>query len=105
MTIYIVRASEGQYSDREEWLVAAYRSEADAKAHVMLADQEHRALLARSIATRVPSSRPGWERTNLETVAMTYDVEPFCAAFQPDRRYWVSPVKLRDKVPTTEPEE
>ena len=36
-TIHLVRAWQGEYSDRNEWTVAAYLDEAQAKAHTELA--------------------------------------------------------------------
>ena len=41
--IYVVMGSEGDYSDRIEWTVVAYRDEELAKAHVLAAEQHARA--------------------------------------------------------------
>lgn len=38
-TIYIVEGSTGEYSDRREWPVMAYRNEEQAKAHVLKAQE------------------------------------------------------------------
>lgn len=40
--IYVVVASSGEYSDRAEWVVCAYRDEADAKLHVARGDTRQR---------------------------------------------------------------
>jgi hypothetical protein len=37
--IYIVRGTTGEYSDRSEWLVAAYTDEVTAQEHVILAQK------------------------------------------------------------------
>jgi hypothetical protein len=37
--IFLVRGSTGEYSDRLEWIVAAYRDESRAKAHAEAARQ------------------------------------------------------------------
>jgi hypothetical protein len=43
-TIHLVRAWQGEYSDHNEWTVAAYLDEAQAKTHVVLAQAEARAM-------------------------------------------------------------
>lgn len=45
MTIYIVEGSTGEYSDRREWSVKAFRSQEKAEAYVTLCEawlREHR---------------------------------------------------------------
>ena len=39
MKVYIVCGTTGEYSDRSEWIVAAYAREADAKEHVLRAKE------------------------------------------------------------------
>jgi hypothetical protein len=38
-TIYVVEGSTGEYSDHNEWLVAAFLEESDAKEYVLLCTQ------------------------------------------------------------------
>ena len=40
--IWLVRATQGEYSDRREWTVAAYTTEEQAQTHVVLATAEWR---------------------------------------------------------------
>lgn len=39
MEIYVVFGTTGEYSDRTEWMVAAYPNEEDAKRHVVAASE------------------------------------------------------------------
>ncbi len=45
--VYVVMGSTGEYSDRTEWPVKAYRNEERAKEHVVNAEREAKKLQAR----------------------------------------------------------
>jgi hypothetical protein len=47
-TIHVVSGTTGEYSDRSEWVVCAYTSEADARAHIVKATEWVRAWLSRT---------------------------------------------------------
>src|SRR5690554_918315 len=45
-TIYLVMGSKGEYSDRDEWPVAAYTDEAEAQKHVEAAERRAKEIKA-----------------------------------------------------------
>lgn len=47
MKIYIVHGETGEYSDRSDWNVCAYKNEEDAKIHVVKASEVARELYAK----------------------------------------------------------
>jgi len=52
MKIYVVRATQGEYSDRDEWVVKAFENEATARAFVEGATKKVREVEARLLAKR-----------------------------------------------------
>jgi len=46
MRIFVVQGSTGEYSDRTDWVVCAYKSEAAAKEHVMKAEKRAKEIFA-----------------------------------------------------------
>lgn len=92
--IYIVFGKTGEYSDRSEWLVAAYTEEADAKLHVEKATEYANAWHAFSKSDEFMDLE--WvDRQDREKAA-----NPMDSAFSCDytgTQYWYSPIELQTK--------
>lgn len=90
MKIFIVEGSTGEYSDHDEWPVAAYKDEELAKEHVRLADEEYRVWLG----GRDPYSLGYLER---QEVVNSYDPEMRMDYTGLSYSYYT--VELRDALP------
>lgn len=91
--LYVVRGTTGEYSDRTEWLVAAYTDEAMAQTHAQLA-----AARARELAP----SRSDWAYKRAdERPTNAYD--PDFQMYYTGTDYTVETVPLLRAVPRPEP--
>lgn len=79
--VYAVRASHGEYSDRDEWIVAVYADHEKARSHVLRATEWIRAENA------IPRGQRDWTKPN------PFDPRGFAD------EYWCSTVEMRDEVP------
>lgn len=95
-SIYVVAGEEGIWSDRSEWLVAAYADKTQAEQHADRAnqwlEQQRRRMVAAS--TRAQKEAIRWEPT-------PYDQQAPYATYG-DRDYYVTEVPLRSEPPTAE---
>lgn len=86
--IWIVEGSSGEYSDRRDWVVCAYRTEAEAKRHAELAEARSKELRRDSGSYwDIPAGANEWDPQELHDYTGT--------------RYWHSLTELRsfDKTP------
>jgi hypothetical protein len=94
MKIYVVIGQTGEYSDRSEWVVAAYRSEEDAKAHVVAATANADAWHA--FAQSCEGMDMEWSEQN-ERKKSANPLDPFFECDYTGTRYTYQPVDLWEK--------
>lgn len=91
--VYVVRGSSGEWSERSEWIVAAYLDHEMAKRHVILATEEvraHSAMVSAAIRKHGPLPLPEGAYPKFEKFYSPFDGDEF----------WCSTVELLDKVPS-----
>jgi hypothetical protein len=93
--LYVVMGENGEYSDREEWLVAAYLDEAKAKAHVMRAETALREFNSLSLDARFDLMRDNPGGGYLTPLDRVHGL-----SMADSHRYWLDTVELLDEVPT-----
>lgn len=86
-TIYVVTGATGKWSDRTEWMVAAYRDERLAMEHVTKADE----------AARVIEGNLGGRRWDVSDGISPYD--PYMLMDYTGTHYYYEPMKLREELP------
>lgn len=98
-TLYVVMGSHGEYSDRSEWMVAAYLDEQKGQEHVRRVGDALRSFLA--------IEREGRERVAEEAgdsagqvAKHALDKSKGFYVWDYDQRYWLDTVELLDEVPT-----
>lgn len=103
-TIYVVRGSSGEYSDRNEWPVAAYLDEPSAEKHVAMASD--RALAVHPDVEREWERRQDagdWTTTTRDIYRQMMgdlDPDPYCAEYAGQGvRYWYERTPLLEHVP------
>lgn len=102
-TVYLVTADQGEWSDRSEWVVAAYREKSDAEARAKLCAEtvdEARELMV--LARRLENPPTPLRRVKLEDhmIAICQTVDPYVHAltiYGVD--YDVMAVSLDDPIP------
>jgi hypothetical protein len=100
MKVYIVFGTTGEYSDRSEWMVAAYTSEDNAKQHVLKATEHANAWQERRNSHELDALTWG------EWYALEKSSNPLDPAFKMDNTgttYCYAPVDVLDKFTYTEP--
>ena len=92
-TVYVVRGTAGEYSDRSEWLVCAYEDEVIARLHAEAARREaqrmHALFRKRGFALEVDDLARAWD--------------PQMKIHHDDTDYTVEPVAVRYGLPDTSP--
>lgn len=89
MNVYIVCGSTGEWSDRTEWLVFAFKSEAEAIAHVNA---------CKDTLQRFDQRNRGYQRQEGERVALEEAMLPLDPNFYEDytgTHYFIRQVELR----------
>ena len=82
-TIYVVFGTTGEYSDRTEWCVIAYRDENQAKEHVVNATRR---------ANEIEVTRPS--RFRVDPAAGKNEFDPDMEMDYTGTSYYYAPVKL-----------
>lgn len=105
-TLHVVMGSSGEYSDRKEWLVAAYVSESEARKHVLALEEAVRAFYALT-----PDERIGLAQLQTGNEYASYYTHPldrpvgkgeqprWYARWEEADRYWLETVELREVCP------
>lgn len=78
MKIYIVHGSTGEYSDRKEWIVCAYKEEDHARKHVLAASSTARELIIKyGNYYNIPrGANPFDPEMSVDCTGVNYDVLP-----------------------------
>lgn len=111
MTLYIVVGTIGEYSDRREWMVAAYEDEELARRHVELASARGREIIQAHAPrptkdwdgvlqspSRVHERNKEWKRFRETWKTNQYDPE-FTADYNNPAWYRLEEVTLRENIP------
>lgn len=97
-TIYVVGRSRHEWSDRTEWMCAAYRSEEQAKQHIEAGAAALAAWFARPEEER--DQLTDWCGVNEKNYPSPFDPEHGFDAHEDSDRFFYGQVELLDEVPT-----
>lgn len=98
-TIYVVMGSHGEYSDRSEWMVAAYPDEQKAQEHVRSVEAALRAFIALEREERERIAEASGDSGG-DIAKQSLDMAKGFYTWDYDQRYWLDTVELLDEVPT-----
>lgn len=93
--MFVVVGSTGEYSDRQEWFVAAYDSEAKAQQHVLALDAWLR-------ANRLHQD-DDVDYLSADSRGVVCPLDQSFSCDYTGTRYHVDPVEVRDQPPVYEP--